>query len=44
MCVCLKVYTYERRCLQRPEKGVGSPGIGATGGEESFDVGAGNLT
>jgi hypothetical protein len=34
--------TYECTCLQRPEEGIGCPGVGLTGGREPPDMEAGS--
>jgi hypothetical protein len=37
--VCLVgIYAFECRCLQRLENGIGSPGVGTTGGCEPFNI------
>ena len=42
MCVCVQLYTCACRYPQRPEDSVGSLGVGATGGCQPLDMGAGN--
>lgn len=45
LCVYMSVcMLHERRCPQRSDKGVGSPGLRQEGGCETPDVGVGNAT